>query len=81
MTPIPFTTINWDEIPSTEHKGLTGTSFWKTVKYNGFGSGSLNIQKTILLIIGANWVILYTAWKAGSKVSWKMANGFYWSRV
>ena len=33
--PIPFTTISWDEIPSTEHRGLTGTSFWKTIRYDG----------------------------------------------
>jgi quercetin dioxygenase-like cupin family protein len=35
MKPIPFTTINWDEIPRTEYKGFTGTSFWKTVQYQG----------------------------------------------
>lgn len=30
---IPFQTINWHEIPETEHPGETGTSFWKTVQF------------------------------------------------
>ena len=33
--PIPFTTINWDQIPSIEHKGFTGTSFSKILQYDG----------------------------------------------
>ena len=33
--PIPFTTINWDKIPSIEHRGFTGTSFSKTLQYDG----------------------------------------------
>lgn len=35
MIPIPFTTINWDKIPNVEHRGLTGTAFWKTLQYEG----------------------------------------------
>jgi len=35
MMPIPFTTLNWDEITSIEYKGFTGTSFWKTLQYDG----------------------------------------------
>lgn len=32
---IPFQTINWDEIPRTEHRGTTGISYWQTVQYAG----------------------------------------------
>lgn len=32
---IPFQTIHWDAIPETEHPGETGTSFWKTVPFEG----------------------------------------------
>ena len=55
--PIPFTTINWDKIPSIEHRGFTGTSFSKTLQYDRLGSGSWNIPKTILLITGASWAM------------------------
>lgn len=33
---IPFHTIDWANIPKTEHKGETGTAFWQTVQYGGF---------------------------------------------
>ncbi len=29
---IPFQTINWSEIPKTEHPGETGTAYWQTVQ-------------------------------------------------
>ena len=32
---IPFRSIDWLEIPKTEHKGETGTSFWQTIEYPG----------------------------------------------
>jgi quercetin dioxygenase-like cupin family protein len=32
---IPFQTINWDEIPKSEHPGTNGTSFWQTLQYEG----------------------------------------------
>ena len=35
MSGIPFQTIDWDTIPETEHVGETGTSFWKTIQFNG----------------------------------------------
>ncbi|MFT3793975.1 DHCW motif cupin fold protein [Flavobacterium sp.] len=35
MEIIPFQTINWDEILETEHIGETGTSFWKTLQFDG----------------------------------------------
>jgi hypothetical protein len=30
---IPFQTTDWENIPATEHKGETGTAFWKTVQF------------------------------------------------
>jgi len=35
MSNIPFQTIDWNTIPKTEHKGETGTSFWRTLQFNG----------------------------------------------
>lgn len=35
MSNIPFQTINWDSIPKTEYKGELGTSFWKTIEFEG----------------------------------------------
>jgi quercetin dioxygenase-like cupin family protein len=32
---IPFQTIDWSNIESHEHKGKTGTSFWKLIEYDG----------------------------------------------
>jgi len=32
---INFNTIDWDSITKTEHKGETGTSFWKTLEFAG----------------------------------------------
>ncbi|MCX6284064.1 MAG: DHCW motif cupin fold protein [Bacteroidetes bacterium] len=29
---VPFTSINWDEIPPTTHPGETGFATWKTVE-------------------------------------------------
>ena len=32
---IPFQTIDWNDIPKTEHIGETGTSFWQTLQLDG----------------------------------------------
>lgn len=32
---IPFQSIDWSNIPRTEHKGETGIAHWQTVQYNG----------------------------------------------
>lgn len=29
---VPFTLTTWDEIMPTEHKGETGTSYWRTIE-------------------------------------------------
>jgi hypothetical protein len=32
---IPFRAIDWGRIPREEHKGETGTSFWRTQQFGG----------------------------------------------
>jgi hypothetical protein len=32
---IPFQTIDWDDIPATEHPGEAGIAFWQTVQLPG----------------------------------------------
>jgi quercetin dioxygenase-like cupin family protein len=35
MSNIPFEAIDWSSIEKTEHIGITGTSFWQTLQYEG----------------------------------------------
>ena len=35
MYTIPFTNIDWSEIPKTEHKGGTGMAYWQTINLDG----------------------------------------------
>lgn len=32
---IPFQTIDWEQIPKTEHGGETGTAYWRTLQFPG----------------------------------------------
>ena len=32
---IPFQTIDWSNIPKTEHLGTTGIAYWQTMQFNG----------------------------------------------
>ncbi|OFY32038.1 MAG: hypothetical protein A2X17_02830 [Bacteroidetes bacterium GWF2_41_61] len=32
---IPFETIDWANVPRSEHKGETGTSWWQTKQFGG----------------------------------------------
>ena len=32
---IPFQTIDWTNIPKTEHKGETGIAYWQTIQFEG----------------------------------------------
>lgn len=32
---INFQITDWDKIPATEHKGETGTAYWKTLQFDG----------------------------------------------
>lgn len=33
MSPFPFETTTWENIPSEEHKGESGTAFWKVLHF------------------------------------------------
>jgi hypothetical protein len=35
MPAIPFQTIDWITIPTTEHKGETGAAWWQTLQLDG----------------------------------------------
>ncbi|WP_264563522.1 DHCW motif cupin fold protein [Flavobacterium sp. N3904] len=39
---IPFQTIDWDKIKTTEHIGTTGVAYWQTIQLDG-----LRIRKVI----------------------------------
>jgi hypothetical protein len=32
---IPFQSIDWTDVPKKEHKGETGTSYWRTLQFPG----------------------------------------------
>jgi hypothetical protein len=32
---IPFQTVDWSQIPRTEHKGDTGMAYWQTLEFGG----------------------------------------------
>jgi len=32
---IPFQTIDWKNVPRTEHKGEKGSAYWQTVQFEG----------------------------------------------
>ena len=36
---VPFTSVNWDEIPRTMHQGKTGFATWRTVE-----SGNIRVR-------------------------------------
>ena len=33
MAKIPFGTTDWDNVPPTEHAGVTGTAIWRTRQF------------------------------------------------
>lgn len=35
MSDIPFGTTDWNNVPTTEHKGETGTATWRTCNFGG----------------------------------------------
>ena len=35
MYTIPFTNIDWNNVPKTEHKGETGMAYWQTLNLDG----------------------------------------------
>jgi len=36
---LPFTVTDWSTVPATEHRGVTGTAFWRT-----FSIGDLRVR-------------------------------------
>ncbi len=36
---IPFQTIDWKNVPRTEHAGTTGTAYWRTMQFDGLRVG------------------------------------------
>ena len=32
---IAFQITDWEKIPATEHKGITGTAYWKLLQFEG----------------------------------------------
>jgi quercetin dioxygenase-like cupin family protein len=36
---VPFCTVNWSKVPTTEHKGETGIAYWRTLE-----QGNLRIR-------------------------------------
>ena len=32
---IPFQTIDWRQVPKTEHAGETGVAYWRTIEFEG----------------------------------------------
>ncbi|PWA10776.1 DHCW motif cupin fold protein [Flavobacterium laiguense] len=42
MYTIPFQTIDWNQIETTEYKGITGMAYWQTVLLDG-----LRIRKVV----------------------------------
>ena len=45
---IPFQTIDWNSIKSTEHKGKTGMSFRKTIQFEGLSLRIVEYSKGYL---------------------------------
>ena len=35
MKNIPFQTVDWSDIPKTQHKGDTGIAYWQTLQFEG----------------------------------------------
>jgi hypothetical protein len=35
MIDIPFGTIDWSSVTPTEHKGISGVAYWRTVQCGG----------------------------------------------
>ena len=48
MSNIEFQTINWSVIEPTEHRGKTGTSFWRTMQLPGIRLRMIEYSKGYL---------------------------------
>ena len=45
---IPFQTIDWQNVPRTEHKGITGTAYWQTIQFGGLRIRVVEYSKNYL---------------------------------
>lgn len=45
---IEFQTIDWSRVTQTEHKGASGTSFWKTLQFGGLRVREVTYSKGYL---------------------------------
>ena len=48
MNNIDFTSINWDNVPKTEHAGETGTATWQTLQFDGIRVRIVEYSKNYL---------------------------------
>lgn len=59
MYTIPFQTIDWDKMTTTEHKGTTGIAYWQTILLDGLRIRKViysDNYKAILLIIDGGFL-------------------------
>ena len=49
---IPFQTIDWMSVPKTEHLGVTGKAYWRTMQFED----TSNIRKIMKQTIGVKKV-------------------------
>ena len=47
-TTIPFQIVDWTTVGTTEHKGETGTAYWKTLQFPGLRVRIVNYSKGYL---------------------------------
>lgn len=45
---IPFQTTSWETIPATEHSGITGVAYWKTLQFEGLRIRQVEYSKNYL---------------------------------
>lgn len=48
MKPILFYTIDWNDIPRTEHAGETGVAYWRTIQHDRFRMRIVEYSKNYL---------------------------------
>lgn len=45
---IPFQTIDWKNVPRTQHLGTTGTAYWQTLQFEGLRVRLVEYSKNYL---------------------------------
>ena len=54
ITDIPFGTTDWSTIEPTEHKGVTGTAYWRTRQFGSIRVRMVEYTAGIWPITGAS---------------------------